>query len=367
MNTPTTQHAAVTTPLSAEALSQLGLEVDDHGDVQELAQKLSDLSPSTIHAFGKEASKNTTEFSEELLERVRNDDLAESGAKLTKVVSIARNLNLTKLSARSRVPVVGPLIDRFRMSKSDLVQRFTNTREQIDQLMLDVDTQTNEMVARVKDLDTMWDIVSEEKRKLGLHAAAGQVRLAEIETERLQLAGRTDPEIQARLAELDNATRLLDKRVSDLKVLQHAAYQALPTIRIIQANNMMLVEKFHSIREITIPTWKRGFMLQLSLNEQRNAVDLVNAVDDATNDMLRANAKLLHQNAVETAKANQRLAIDVETLQFVHNELIETIEDVRSTHAEGMRKRKDAESKLMALREDVQQRLAAPTAPPAIH
>ncbi len=359
MNAITTDHNSLTQKLDAGALAELGLVEDDQADIQTLATQLSDLNPSTIHAFGKEASKQTTDFSEALLERVRNDDLAESGAKLTKVVGIARNLNLTKLSGRSRVPVIGPLIDRFRISKNDLVQRFSNTRDQIDQLMSDVGTQATDMVTRVKDLDSMWDIVNEEKRKLGLHAAAGQIRLAEMVTERALLVGRNDIESQSRLAEIDNATRLLDKRVSDLKVLQHAAYQALPTIRVIQANNMMLVEKFHSIHEITIPTWKRGFVLQLSLNEQRNAVELVNAVDDATNDMLRSNAKLLRQNAVATAKANQRLAIDVETLQFVHDELINTIEDLRATHAEGMKSRKEAETKLVALKQDVQKRLEA--------
>ena len=364
MNAITSNQTSLTQKLDPGALAQLGLVEDDQADIQTLANKLGDLSPSAIHAFGKEASKQTTDFSEALLERVRNDDLAESGAKLTKVVGIARNLNLNKLAARSRVPVIGPIIDRLRTSKSDLVQRFTNTREQIEQLMSDVDTQATDMVTRVADLDSMWGIVNDEKRNLGLHAAAGQIRIAEMETERALLAKKDDVESRARLAEIDNAIRLLDKRVSDLKVLQHAAYQALPTIRVIQANNMMLVEKFHSIREITIPTWKRGFMLQLSLNEQRNAVELVNAVDDATNDMLRSNAKLLRQNAVATAKANQRLAIDVETLEFVHNELIQTIEDLRTTHADGMKARKDAEIKLIALRQDVQNRLESP---PQVH
>lgn len=72
--------------------------------------------------------------------------------------------------------------------------------------------------------------------------------------------------------------------------------QTLPMIRMIQANNQMLVDKFHTIREITVPAWKRQFMLALSLNEQRNAVDLATTIDDTTNDLLRRNAALLHRN-----------------------------------------------------------------------
>src|SRR5690606_39451352 len=84
------------------------------------------------------------------------------------------------------------------------------------------------------------------------------------------------------------------------------AMQSLPTIRMIQANNQALIDKFHTIREITVPAWKRQFMLAITLNEQQNAVQLATHIDDTTNDLLKRNADLLHRNSVETARANQR-------------------------------------------------------------
>ncbi len=56
-------------------------------------------------------------------------------------------------------------------------------------------------------------------------------------------------------------------------------------------------------------------MLSLTLNEQKNAVQLATHIDNTTNDLLQRNAELLHRTSVETAKANQRLVIDVETLK----------------------------------------------------
>ena len=63
------------------------------------------------------------------------------------------------------------------------------------------------------------------------------------------------------------------------------------------------------------------------LNEQKNSVQLANTIDDATNELLRRNADLLHQNSVDTAKANQRSVIDIETLEHVQNTLIKTVND----------------------------------------
>ncbi|HCF3826986.1 TPA: toxic anion resistance protein [Pseudomonas aeruginosa] len=124
----------------------------------------------------------------------------------------------------------------------------------------------------------------------------------------------------------------------------------LPAIRIIQANNQMLIDKFYTIRETTVPTWKRQFMLALALNEQRNAVELADTIDDTTNELLRRNAQLLHQNAVATAKANQRLVIDVETLQQCQNLLVQTVGDVIKIQRDGVAERAKAEKTILDMR-----------------
>ena len=160
------------------------------------------------------------------------------------------------------------------------------------------------------------------------------------------------------LNDLENLVSNLDKRVGDLQALQHSALQSLPMIRMIQANNHMLVDKFHTIRELTVPAWKRQFMLALSLNEQQNAVQLADSIDNATNDFLSRNAELLHKNSVETAKANQRLVIDISTLEKVQATLISTVEDVIRIQQEGVRSRHEAEGKLLTMRAELEDRLA---------
>ena len=136
-----------------------------------------------------------------------------------------------------------------------------------------------------------------------------------------------------------------------MKVLQHAALQQLPMIRMVQTNNRMLIEKFHTIRELTVPAWKRQFMLALSLNEQKSAVQLANSIDDATNRFLLENAKLLKDNTLSTARANQRLVIDVETLRQVHDSLVETMQEVIRINADGVKARAQVSNDLRQMRE----------------
>lgn len=359
---PTALAAQTPRMLDTEQLKAHGLVPGDADRIQQIRATLLDLSPANVQGYGRDAATKTTQFSSELLDQVRNRDLDATGDKLGEVVRIARSLNLQKFGARSKVPIIGPMLDRVRDAKGELVQKFSTTNQQIDQLMRDVSRQQDDLGKRVRDFDRMHDIVVEERQELARHIIAGKMRLTEFEDERAALDGRDDPEARDRRQKIDQAARLLEKRVGDLQLLQHAAEQSLPMIRMIQANAMQLIEKFTTVRDITIPAWKRSFAIQLSLNEQKNAVELANAIDDATNDLMRRNADMLHENSVATARANQRGVIDVETLQHVHEKLIQTVEDVRQIHREGIEKRQQAEQELARMRDDVQKRLAAPTA-----
>jgi uncharacterized protein YaaN involved in tellurite resistance len=174
--------------------------------------------------------------------------------------------------------------------------------------------------------------------------------------------GNSPAKIQE-VADLDALISNLDKRVGDLVALQHSALQTLPVIRLIQANNQALVDKFHTVRQVTVPVWKRNYMVRISLNEQRDAVELAKTIDEATNALLRENSDLLRRNTIDAAKANQRLVIDVETLEYVNNNLIGTVEDALALQGEGGRLRKDAERKVMAMRSSLRYSLVGKDAP----
>ena len=92
-------------------------------------------------------------------------------------------------------------------------------------------------------------------------------------------------------------------------------------------------------------------MLALSLNEQKSAVQLAGAIDDATNRFLLENAKLLKDNTISTARANQRLVIDVDTLRQVHDSLVETVQEVIRINADGVKARAEISHDLRQMRE----------------
>lgn len=338
-------------------LQGIGLQLSDFQEVMSAHKELSDMNHNAVAEYGKNIASKTSSYTDELLNLVQNKDLDTTGQKLNQVVQVAQQLNTSSILNKSKSSgFFGSILSKFKGAKQSFDQHFNTTKEQIDALVKEIESSQNGLKARVSTLDKMFDGVQDEYKQLGIYVAAGKIKEQEIQQHIALLTGQEqDQATTQKIYDLNHLSNNLEKRVSDLQVLQQSAMQTLPMIRIIQSNNLMLVDKFYAIKNITLPAWKNQISLAISLQEQKNSVQLANTIDDATNDLLKRNADLLHQNSVDTARANQRSVIDIETLEHVQNTLIKTVNDVIQIQKEGMQKREEASTRIKALQSNLQQ------------
>lgn len=364
MNELTTPSQSAPLAIDDKQLEALGLSLADGPDIANLAQSLDIHSRDQLSRFGQDAAQKSAGFADHLLSQVRAGDVESLGGKLTEIVTQAQSLNLHALGEkRSRLPLIGGLIDRVRQGKDELVTQFSSVQTNIERLMGEVTGMQRSLQSRIESLDQGFVAVKGEYRELGLHIAAGLVTLVRIRTEVAEgqakaAAGQQSPlqgqELQDKIA----ATAMLDKRIADMRMLQHSALQTLPMIRLVQTNNSMLIEKFHTVKELTLPAWKRQFILALSLQEQRSAVQLTDSIDNATNAFLKENAQLLKTNTLATAKSNQRMVIDVSTLQDVQDTLLSTVQEVIKINQDGLKQRASVADQLSQMREQLKLQLS---------
>ena len=338
-------------------LQEIGLQQDDFNAVLAARKELAEINHNAVAEYGKNIATQTSGYTDELLNLVQNKDLDETGQKLNQVVQVAQQRNTSSiLNKKKNSGFFGGLMSKIKGAKNNIDMHFNTTKEQIDTLVKEIEKSQSGLKARVDTLDRMFHGVQSEYKQLGVYIAAGKLKQDEIQQEISTLTSQAqDQTTTQRVYDLNHLANNLEKRVSDLQVLQQSAMQTLPMIRIIQSNNLMLVDKFYAIKNITLPAWKNQISLAISLNEQKNSVQLANTIDDATNDLLKRNADLLHQNSVDTAKANQRSVIDIETLEHVQNTLIKTVNDVIQIQKEGMQKRAEATTRLRSLQDNLNQ------------
>lgn len=345
-------------------LNQLGLNEKDLPAVEALVKEFKSVDNLSVAEYGKDISSKTNSCTTELLELVKNKDLDETGAKLNQVITVAQGINSNNLvgsSGLAKLPIIGGLFKSVTRARQNFAMKFNSTNEQINSLVGEIETNQNGLKERINLLDNMFENVTDEYHSLGIHIAAGQVKLNELKDQiniTTELA-KTDQSAVQKAYDLNHIYNNLEKRLHDLYTLQQSAQQTLPMIRIIQANNLMLIDKFYAIKNITIPAWKNQISLAISLEEQKNSVELATTIDNATNELLRRNADLLHTNSVQTAKANQRSVIDVETLEHVQSKLIQTVNDVIAIQKQGVANRDNATKKLQQLQDTYKKTVSA--------
>lgn len=327
----------------------------DDALVRDLASKIDVSSAMSISQFGQEIGSAAASYTDELLSQARTEDLDELGSKLAEIMAAAQSFDLKSFDGGlARLPLVGPLVRRFALTKEKVMGRFRSVEGQIDNLMGNVDGALRRLSERSNSLEVMYEGVAKEHVLLATHVRAGELRAGELEHEIACLGAQTsDLAVLETREKLESGLHTLRKRIGDLSVLQHSALQTLPMIRMMQTNNIVLLEKFQTIQKLTLPAWKRTFVMALALNEQKDAVKLADEIDDATNYFMKRNSELLHDNALATARSSQRLVIDVETLRAVHDNVLKTLADVHTVYQDGAAKRTRAIAELSELRAEM--------------
>ena len=355
VNTPVVQETTTTLLVEQDNkvlfdtfdLNSIGLEPADYPRVQQRLADIRNSSSINIGSLGQGVASKTADYTTEVLELVKAKDTT-TGQKLNEVVKVLSSLN-TK-NAISKPGFFGKMFGGFKGVKQSFDARYASTKSQINTMMVEISESQIGLKSRVQMMTQMSTHVATQHKEIGIFIAAGKLKVHEMQLELQELNnGNNETLYGARIFELNTDIHTLEKRIGDLQLLQRSAEQSIHMIRIITGNNLMLINKFDAIKDVTIPAWENQIALAITLEEQASAVEMVAAIDDTTNSLLRSNADLLYSNSVGTAKANQRAVIDVDTIKYVHDKLVSTVKDTIQAHEDGIKERARGEQELKDL------------------
>lgn len=336
-----------------------GMDVDElKGRVSNAITTFNPYESLAISKLGSSSGEKIVKFSDDMLKHVRSSDVDGIGDKMTEVVVLAKQVNINGLvNGGSKVPLIGGLINKFRVGKEKIVGQYDSLSKQIEKLMTEVSVTQSRLNGTIQNLENVYLYNFEEYKNLDTSILVGEVKIEELNQNLEQMkaspSAATNPIEAQNISDLSSIIDRLKKRVHDLKTMQMVAIQTAPMIRMIQSNNRTLIDKFTNLTELTIPSWKKQFVLAIALIEQKNAVALATKIDDTTNDIMKRNADLLKMNSIETAKANERSVVDIETLEYVQKNLIETIDEVQKIKQEGEVARIEAVKKMENMKDEL--------------
>ncbi|MBO7401707.1 MAG: toxic anion resistance protein, partial [Lachnospiraceae bacterium] len=333
------------------------LNEEDKQAVVAIKEKVDLADSLSVMAFGSEPQSKISEFSDAALATVRTKDLGEVGDMIVGLVGELKTFSDNTESSG--------FLRFFKKQKSKievLKSRYDKTEVTVEKVVSSLELHQVQLMKDVSTFDKLYDVNLENLRNLTLYVAAGKEKLEEARNVTLvELKKKAEesglPEDAQKANDFASYCDRFEKRIYDLELTRAVAIQMAPQVRLVQNNEATLAEKIQSTIINTIPLWKSQMVVALGLANAENALEAERAVNNTTNALLKKNAEMLKTGSVEIAKENERGVVDIETLTYTNQQLIETLDEVVAIQNEGKEKRKAAEAEMARMEEELKQKL----------
>ncbi len=349
----------VAEPTANEAAPKLDdtmLTDEEKQMVASFADQIDVRDSVAIMQYGAGAQKKMADFSESALERVRTKDLGEVGGLITDVVSELRGFDATEEKG------LFGFFKRGANKIESLRARYDKAEANVNKI---VEALKGHQMTLMKDaamLDQMYELNLTYFKELTMYLLAGKKKLAQVRegeladlVEHARATGRAEDAQAAQ--DLEAMCTRFEKKLGDLDLTRTIAMQTAPQIRLVQNNEITLVEKIQTTIVNTIPLWKSQMVLALGIANSTEAARAQNAVTNMTNDLLKKNAEMLHTSTVDIARESERGIVDIETLRNTNETLIKTFDEVIQIQAEGRQKRAEAEKTMREMETELKQKM----------
>lgn len=310
--------------------------------------------------FANSASKNLTDFSSDLLKTMKVKDTPEVEGLITELLSgleqVDANTLLEKKSSFFKKLFRVDELKQFIVKYEDVASVIDGVKEKLEQsnfqLKKDIELCNRYLEQNLNYINELDNFIM-----------AGKIRVSEeqqtLDTEKLSIDSSdmlAVHDFNRRQNELDR----LDRKVHNLELMREIAIQNIPQIMLIRDGDGVLIEKIQSSINSAIPLWESQMVIAIQLMRQKGALAIQRGVTNTTNNLIAQNSELLKSGSIEVAKELERGLVDVEVLKKSSDNLIKTLETIRTVRADGKQARLKATEELGTLQLKLNESLMLP-------
>ena len=359
LDTPATPAPAAVEPAEPEPvkLDDSMLTEAEKKVVEDFAKKIDVMDSNLVLQYGAAAQKNVAGFSENALASVRTKDLGEIGDSLAELV-----VELKGFGEEEEKKGLFGIFKKAGNKLESMKAEYSKVESNVDRIARQLEQHQVVLMKDVAMFDQMYELNLKYYKELTMYILAGRKKLETVRTTELPAlkakAEQTGAQEDAqRYNDMAQMCERFEKKLHDLELTRMISVQMGPQTRLLQNNDIQMVEKIQSSLVNTIPLWKSQMVLALGLEHSRQATAAQSAVTEMTNELLKKNADLLKMGTIQTAKEAERSVVDIETLQHTNQQLISTLDEVLNIQREGAAKRKAAEAELGRIEGELKQKL----------
>lgn len=329
-------------------------------EVKRISSEIDLRDQQSLVEFGSKPANEISTFADKILHNVKKSSVEDSTEMMKNLAKL-----MTTFDPKDFEKEPNGLIDKlFKNAKKaieKILAKYQTIGGEIDKIYTEINGYKNEIVTTNADLEELYNRNFVYYEELEKYIVAGNMMLEHIkanELPQLQEKSMSGNQMDTiRLETLNTCIELLEQRVYDLEMAKVVSLQTAPQIRMIQKGNFKLVAKIHSAFIVTIPLFKTALIQAIALKRQKVIKESMEALDEATNQLLLKNASMAAKQSTEIAKMATG-SVKVETLIQSWETIKQGIDDTRAIEEENKKLRAEGTQKLHAIQEDVQRKMS---------
>ncbi|TKG92293.1 toxic anion resistance protein [Puteibacter caeruleilacunae] len=330
-------------------------ELSKSPEVQKISNQIDIRDHATILEYGSKPALEISGFSDKILNQVRKSDLEDSAFMLKQLAKLMNTFD-PKDFEEKKGGLLGKLFSSTKKMIEKILAKYQTIGGEIDKIYREVTKYQSQIGQSNKVLEDLYNrnfIYYEELEK---YIVGGNMILAHLKNDelpRLEANAQTGSQLDVvNLENMKNSIELLEQRVYDLEMGKVVALQTAPQIRMIQKGNYKLLGKMQSAFVVTIPVFKNGLVQAIALKKQKLVADSMEALDNATNELLLRNAQNTASQSAQIAQL-QGGSVKLETLQETWQTILQGIEETKAIEEENKRQRDEGTQKLHELQNSI--------------
>lgn len=311
----------------------------NHEDIfaysQEITNKLSEMSTRILDSIKENTIPDTESMFLELMNQLNQIDTMDSKKNLFQKLFKKTNID-TLLTRYESVSVV----------VSEVKNKLIQTEYQLKK-----DIKISE-----KFLENNFEYIQE----LDKYIAAGIIKINEEENaiacKKLEIDNKDLLAVQE-LSMRESNLNTFKRKIHNLKLQRAISIQNISQLMLLKDGNTVLIEKIEDSINSVIPLWQSQIVISIQTMRQDNGAKLQQSVSNATNTLLRQNAKALKESTVAVATELEKDIVDIDTLKYSNEQLISTISNIKEIQEIGEEKRNEVIDELAKLHLQLNQTL----------
>lgn len=332
-----------------EKLENIKKELKNSPEVIQISKSLDVSNINAIMEFGGEPATEISKFSDKILKTMKVSSVEDSGALLKELTVIMKRFDKEELEEKPE-GFFSRIFNSGKKTIQSILSKYQSLGGEIDKIYSRITSYKSEIEKTNKMLEEMFTQNFNYYVELEKYCAACELAINEIQNEDLPYyeekaaSGTSDDNLK--LQEIKYSLEMLNQRLYDLNMAKVVSLQTAPQIRTIQKGNYKLIGKIHSAFIVTIPVFKNGLIQAVTLKRQKLVAKSMEALDNATNELLLKNAQNLRDQSIDIAKLTGSPSIKIETLENTWQIIMDGINETEKIEEENKKLRQEGMQKL---------------------